>query len=59
MILVDSRYHELDDIVNLLKKLVGDRWDELFTEEHDIIGSISRGTIGWHTYLRKNNAEFQ
>lgn len=52
---VDSRYHDLDEIIHHLKKQMGDRWDELYSEEHDIIGILTCGTIGWHTYLRKKN----
>ena len=52
VILIDSRKHNFDRIIPILKKAMGSWWEQLYRENEIIRGKIIEGQVGWHSLIR-------
>ncbi len=56
-LLIDSRKHDFEQIIPILKRSMGVKWNQVYNGEEVIQGTIGEGNVGVHEYLRKNKEE--
>ena len=53
--LIDSRKHEFNTVIPILREAMGSLWDELY-KENEIIRSVAfKGEVGWHSFIRSGS----
>ncbi len=57
VLLIDSRKHNFNTLIPILKKAMGSRWNEVYKESEVIKGNPLNSQVGWHSFIRDSKID--
>jgi len=52
VLMIDSRVHDFEELVPILKRAMGPLWNKVYRESEVIKGNFLSGRTGWHSFIR-------